>query len=112
MSFFCSWAKYLIFILVLKSDNANGLFGFSGPCLPFSTANESAVFMCPIKRDRGDADTVTVNWQVLQHVRGELVLATEDFVEASGGLVFAPGEREKVLVFIFSEKLYTRFSFS
>ncbi len=93
-----SLAVHFSFVLlaVLKSDNANGLFGFHGPCSPSSTDREDAVFECPIFRERGDADRVEIHWQVLQRLGQSLTLATDDFMEAEGDFVFQPGERLKV----------------
>ncbi len=85
-----------ICVSVLKSDNANGVFGFSGPCDPVATTQEDAVFSCPVFRERGDADAVSVTWRVLQRIGAEELIASDDFLKAEGQLVFRPGERNKV----------------
>ncbi|CAH1797156.1 unnamed protein product [Owenia fusiformis] len=85
-------------VKVLKSDNANGLFGFSDVCSPESTTNEAAIFSCPVERRRGDADTVSVDWEVQQMVRPDFTpLATEDFTAYQGQLIFEPGTRSQTL---------------
>ena len=55
-----------------------------------STYEENTTFNCPVERTRGDADTVALSWLVLDSSGG---LADEDFVQATGELVFIPGER-------------------
>ena len=85
---------------VLKSDNANGLFGFSGPCDPERADTEDAVFRCPIERQRGDAATVLLTWQLMQVAPPggqQHELADADFQNVTGVMVFEPGERSKVL---------------
>ena len=82
---------------VLKSDNANGLFGFDGNCLVTSlssTSVEDVIFQCPISRNRGDEGVVTIPWEVRNIDTG--LLATEDFFMASGEIVFPNGIRENV----------------
>ena len=81
---------------VLKSDNANGLFGFSGPCVAEDPESEDTIIQCPVTRYRGDADIVTVTWDVMRNIGTGLVLASEDFVNATGHVDFMPGERIKV----------------
>ena len=86
------------FLAVLKSDNANGLFGFSGACTLESPEREDTLVHCPVERRRGDADFVTLDWVVEQRseVGGRLSVAAADFRNATGQLVFNPGERRKV----------------
>lgn len=81
---------------MLKSDNANGLFGFDGPCTPSTALAEDATFTCPLARYRGDSDSVAISWQLMQYTDLGLVSAEEDFVNASGELIFAAGQRNKV----------------
>ena len=52
------------FVSVLKSDMANGMFGFAGTCIPYHAETEDAKIECPIERKHGDADTVTLSWKV------------------------------------------------
>jgi len=49
---------------VLKSDNANGLFGLAGPCEPAVVPMSTNELNCTVLRDRGTYDTVTVFWQI------------------------------------------------
>ncbi|KAK9522608.1 hypothetical protein VZT92_019059 [Zoarces viviparus] len=50
---------------VMKSDNANGLFGFTGACIP-DTTEEGSTVSCVIERVRGSLDHVYVNYSVTQ----------------------------------------------
>ncbi|KAK2144319.1 hypothetical protein LSH36_768g01003 [Paralvinella palmiformis] len=81
-------------LTVLKSDNANGLFGFSAPCKPAVHESEGDTFLCPVIRTRGDSDTVKVSWQVINE---DGQLAVDDFLNASGQIIFKPGERNQML---------------
>ena len=92
------WYVYctIIYPPVLKSDNANGLFGFRGACDPETAESEDVVFRCPIERQRGDTGTVLLTWKIVQ-VAPSSGLAVDDFVNTTGVMVFEPGEREKVL---------------
>ncbi len=86
-----------IVVSVLKSDNANGEFGFSGPCQLEVEGAEYSKILCPVRRSRGDADTVTLMWQILHNMpSGPQQLAVDDFINATGEFVFSPGERDKV----------------
>jgi len=49
---------------VLKSDNANGLFGFDGPCQPAIVPMSVTELNCTVQRDRGTYDTATVVWNL------------------------------------------------
>ena len=87
---------------VLKSDNANGLFGFDGNCLVTSLSPisiEDVQFQCPISRNRGDEGVVTIPWEVRNIDTG--LVATEDFYTASGEIVFPNGIRENVSYIIY-----------
>lgn len=56
--------------LVLKSDNANGLFGFEGLCQPLQVVTEGSSFSCVVRRERGDAgNTSTVQTQQLSIIQ-------------------------------------------
>ncbi|XP_077988560.1 adhesion G-protein coupled receptor V1-like [Glandiceps talaboti] len=86
-------------LTVLKSDNANGLFSFDGPCSaiqPSSDSPEELQFTCNVIRNRGDEGTVTVPWEVHQLIDG-YPLATEDFLSATGTVEFTNGIREGVI---------------
>ncbi|XP_060927102.1 adhesion G-protein coupled receptor V1 [Limanda limanda] len=82
---------------VMKSDNANGLFGFTGACIP-DTAEEGSTVSCVIERMRGSLDHVYVNYTVTQLDRlNNDTAAHQDFVNATGAVLFLPGQRSEVL---------------
>ena len=83
---------------MLKSDNANGLFFLRQQCQPYLPTIETARITCMVERDRGDEGQVIVTWAVYQLISGQTVLATEDFVEYTGQVVFEAGERSKVCI--------------
>ncbi|XP_031160888.2 adhesion G-protein coupled receptor V1 isoform X2 [Sander lucioperca] len=82
---------------VMKSDNANGLFGFTGACIP-DTTGEGSTISCVIERMRGSLDHVYVNYSVTQldSLHSEMP-AHQDFVNATGAVLFMPGQRSEVL---------------
>ncbi|XP_064619584.1 adhesion G-protein coupled receptor V1-like [Lineus longissimus] len=90
---------YAGILKVLKSDNANGLFGFSSGCKPTVATTENITFNCDVDRRRGNHDTVTVKWKIYQMVNDALVKASADFVQSSGEVIFKPGDRQEVLSF-------------
>ncbi|XP_041856249.1 adhesion G-protein coupled receptor V1 [Melanotaenia boesemani] len=79
---------------VMKSDNANGLFRFTGACIP-DTTEEGSTISCVIERMRGSLDHVSVNYTVTQLDSDSP--AHQDFVNASGAVRFMPGQRSEVL---------------
>ncbi|XP_077943744.1 adhesion G-protein coupled receptor V1 [Gasterosteus aculeatus] len=79
---------------VLKSDNANGLFGFTGACIP-DTSEEGSTISCVIERTRGSLDQVFVNYSVTQ--LDSETPAHQDFVNSTGAVLFMPGKRSEVL---------------
>ncbi|XP_076021271.1 adhesion G-protein coupled receptor V1 [Genypterus blacodes] len=82
---------------VMKSDGANGLFGFTGACIP-DTTEEGSTVSCVIERMRGSLDSVYVNYTVTQLDSIDTDTATqEDFVNATGAVLFLPGQRSEVL---------------
>ncbi|XP_014844179.1 PREDICTED: G-protein coupled receptor 98 isoform X1 [Poecilia mexicana] len=82
---------------IMKSDNANGLFGFTGACIPVTT-EEGSTISCVIERVRGSLGFVFVNYTVTQLDSLESDSpAHEDFANATGAVVFAPGQRSEVL---------------
>ncbi|XP_070543508.1 adhesion G-protein coupled receptor V1-like isoform X2 [Ptychodera flava] len=85
-------------LTVLKSDNANGLFGFDGPCneIVSPDSDENSQFICNIIRNRGDEGTVTIPWEIHQLTDG-YPLATDDFVTVSGTVEFPNGVRQGVI---------------
>ncbi|XP_070820196.1 adhesion G-protein coupled receptor V1 isoform X2 [Chaetodon trifascialis] len=88
---------------VMKSDNANGLFGFTGACIP-DTTEEGSTVSCVIERMRGSLDHVYVNYSVtpLDSLDSETA-AHQDFVNATGAVLFLPGQRSEVLNLLASD---------
>lgn len=86
----------MFLVTVMKSDNANGLFGFSGDCNPSRILYENGTITCTLIRTRGDAGTVTLLWVVNQKQNQVSLQATTDFDNSNGTVVFLPGERNKV----------------
>uniref|UniRef100_A0A673Z153 Adhesion G-protein coupled receptor V1 n=1 Tax=Salmo trutta TaxID=8032 RepID=A0A673Z153_SALTR len=81
---------------VMKSDNANGFFGFTGACIP-DTTEEGSTISCVIERMRGALDHVYVNYTVTQLDSDRQAQAKQDFANASGSVLFLPGQRSEVL---------------
>ncbi|XP_074526084.1 adhesion G-protein coupled receptor V1 [Halichoeres trimaculatus] len=82
---------------VMKSDNANGLFGFTGACIP-DTTDEGSTISCVIERVRGSLDHVYVNYSVTQlDSLDSETPADQDFINATGAVLFVPGQRSEVL---------------
>ncbi|XP_053405379.1 adhesion G-protein coupled receptor V1-like [Mercenaria mercenaria] len=90
-----SLSDNLATVTVLKSDNANGLFSFPQQCQPALPATESTSITCTIARQRGDDGQVIVTWAVYQLFSGQFTLASEDFVEYTGQVVFEAGDRSE-----------------
>ncbi|CAL1527000.1 unnamed protein product, partial [Lymnaea stagnalis] len=82
-------------LTVMKSDNANGLFGFAGDCSPSRILFENSTVTCTVQRLRGDDGSVTVSWTVTQRQSQSLQQASEDFENSNGSVVFLRGERNK-----------------
>ena len=87
--------SYLLpFVLVLKSDNANGLFAFSSDQMLSKTVKETVGNISVlVKRTLASRGQVTVEWEIVDK---EGVNATKDFDSAFGRLVFMNGEVAKV----------------
>ncbi|KAM3610925.1 uncharacterized protein V6R79_010649 [Siganus canaliculatus] len=84
-------------IRVMKSDNANGLFGFTGACIP-DTTEEGSTISCVIERTRGSLDHVYISYSVTQLDSSDSETpAHQDFVNATGAVLFMPGQRSEVL---------------
>lgn len=81
-------------LTVLKSDFSNGVFSFRGPEFSLSAIEQSPTELV-IVRQEGLYGHVTVTWQVVNNDTN--TLATSDFNQATGSVVFAPTEYEKVL---------------
>ena len=84
-----------LFNAVLKSDAANGVFGFDSLSLSNSIQETSSVSLA-VQRLRGDYGSVTIHWEI--RAEGSNTLATSDFETASGTLEFSEGDRQQVLV--------------
>ncbi|XP_026067280.1 adhesion G-protein coupled receptor V1 [Carassius auratus] len=81
---------------VMKSDNANGLFGFTGPCIP-DISEEGSMISCVVERTRGALDHVYVNYTVTQVDSPSDSSNASDFANATGSIHFLPGQRSEVL---------------
>ena len=79
----------------MKSDAANGVFGFGSSSLSNSIEESSSVSLT-IQRTQGDYGSVTVLWEIRD--AGSNTIATSDFESASGTLEFVEGDRQEVLV--------------
>ena len=77
---------------VLKSDNANGLFGLKS--INPIVISESTNVTVTIERLKGRYGAATVYWSVFKN--SSSLLASEDFIMASGSVNFAENEDEKV----------------
>ncbi|KAK7934133.1 hypothetical protein WMY93_005029 [Mugilogobius chulae] len=91
---------------VMKSDFANGLFGFTGACIP-NVTEEGSTISCVIERMRGSLDFVYLNYIVSQlESIDNSTPAHQDFVNATGAVVFPPGNRSEVLnLVVFDDNL-------
>lgn len=82
----------IFFFLVLKSDNANGLFGFTS--INPVVIQESSNVSVNIERLKGQFGSATVSWSLYKSSTSSL--AVNDFIMASGTVVFDENESEKV----------------
>ncbi|XP_031951066.1 adhesion G-protein coupled receptor V1 isoform X10 [Corvus moneduloides] len=81
---------------IQKSDNANGLFGFTGACIP-ETADEGSTISCVVERTRGALDYVYINYIISQVDSSGINYSISDFSNSSGTITFLPWQRSKVL---------------
>lgn len=88
------WAN-IIFSLVLKSDYANGLFGFSRACEP-ENIEEGGNATCYIKRTRGIDGMVTVTWKAQPLDLSKENMEEQDFIHNHGQVDFGAGQIEAV----------------
>ena len=58
--------------------------------------SENVNISCVIGRERGDDGQVIVTWAIYQIIGPQSVMATEDFSDFTGQVVFNAGERTKV----------------
>ncbi|XP_032809135.2 adhesion G-protein coupled receptor V1 isoform X2 [Petromyzon marinus] len=75
-------------IVIEKSDFANGLFGFAGPCIP-EVCSEGSKLSCIVERTRGDLDFVQVNFTVTQ-TDSQRTDTENDFDVHEGAITFKP----------------------
>lgn len=80
---------------VLKSDAANGVFGFDSSSLSNSIEETNTVSLM-VQRLRGDYGSVTVYWEIRDLATN--TIASNDFDTATGTLEFADSDREETLV--------------
>ncbi|NWT12625.1 GPR98 protein, partial [Vireo altiloquus] len=81
---------------IQKSDNANGLFGFTGACIP-ETADEGSTLSCVVERTRGALDYVYINYVISQVDSSGINYSVSDFSNSSGTITFLPWQRSEVL---------------
>ena len=87
------------FLIVLKSDFSNGVFGYL--LTDSVTSIEGSVIHLTVTRDKGMHSNVRLSWEVTQEGK----LASEDFEYSFGEILFKANETEKVCVHISSELL-------
>ncbi|XP_074850311.1 adhesion G-protein coupled receptor V1 [Carettochelys insculpta] len=81
---------------VQKSDNANGLFGFTGACIP-ETSDEGSTISCVVERTRGALDYVYIYYIISQIDSTSINYSVADFANTSGTITFLPWQRSEVL---------------
>ncbi|XP_078413685.1 adhesion G-protein coupled receptor V1 [Cetorhinus maximus] len=79
---------------IQKSDNANGLFGFTGTCIP-QTSDEGSTVSCVVERTRGTLDYAYVNYNISQIEFNNSNIS--DLVNSSGVIAFRPWQSSEVL---------------
>ncbi|KAM6148616.1 adhesion G-protein coupled receptor V1 [Erethizon dorsatum] len=83
-------------LIIQKSDNANGLFGFTGACIP-EIAEEGSTISCVVERTRGALDYVHVFYTISQIESEGSNYLVDDFANVSGAVTFLPRQRSEVL---------------
>jgi len=81
-------------VTVLKSDNANGLFGFDGPCQPAVVPMSVNELNCTVRRDRGTYDTAAVRWLVAS--LDASVSVSQYFFNYTGDVLFSAEQTRAV----------------
>ncbi|NWQ77266.1 GPR98 protein, partial [Columbina picui] len=81
---------------IQKSDNANGLFGFTGACIP-EAADEGSTISCVVERTRGALDYVYINYIISQVDSTGINYSITDFSNGTGTITFLPWQRSEVL---------------
>jgi len=89
----------VVVVTVLKSDNANGLFGFNGPCQPAVVPMSINELNCSVRRDRGTYDVATIVWQISSIDAS--VSVSQYFINYTGIVLFA--SEQTVAVSLISE---------
>lgn len=75
------------------------MLSFLFPCLSLQTTDEGSTISCVIERMRGSLDHVYINYTVTQlDVVDSEMPAHQDFVNATGAVLFVPGQRSEVWV--------------
>ena len=80
---------------MLKSDAANGVFGFATSSLS-NTISETATASLIVERQEGDYGSVTIHWEILEEQ--SRFQASGDFSPAFGTLEFSEGVRQMELI--------------
>ncbi|XP_066129903.1 adhesion G-protein coupled receptor V1 [Saccopteryx bilineata] len=83
-------------VIIQKSDDANGLFGFTGACIP-EIAEEGSTISCVVERTRGALGYVNVFYTISQIESDGINYLVDDFANASGTITFLPWQRSEVL---------------
>ncbi|XP_077203699.1 adhesion G-protein coupled receptor V1 isoform X3 [Paroedura picta] len=85
-----------VVLRIQKSDNANGLFGFTGTCIP-EVSEEGSTVSCVVERTRGALDYVFVHYSISQIDSEGVNFFIDDFENSSGIITFHPMARSEVL---------------
>ena len=80
-------------ITVLKSDSSNGEFGISSDPPATSLDETTGSLVVAVNRSRGTFGNVTVTWEIRE--AATLVVARDDFIQATGAVVFLDGVTEE-----------------
>ncbi|XP_057203010.1 adhesion G-protein coupled receptor V1-like isoform X1 [Triplophysa rosa] len=90
-----SMPRHSAVLRVMKSDNANGLFGFTGTCIPV-ISEEGSTISCVVERILGALDHVYVNYTITQVDSPAELSNASDFANSTGTIHFLPGQRSEV----------------
>jgi len=92
----------LVFVVVvLKSDNANGLFGFAGrACQPAVVPMTVSELNCTVRRQRGAFDSATAVWQI--EAIEPTVSVLHYFINSTGIVRFSDQQTLAVSLFMYS----------
>ncbi|XP_069081373.1 adhesion G-protein coupled receptor V1 [Pleurodeles waltl] len=81
---------------IQKSDNANGLFGFTGLCIP-EVSEEGSTISCVVERTRGALDSVIVIYTITSISPTNINMTVTDFANNNGSIAFIPYQTSEVL---------------